>query len=70
MPALIESSLEESSIFNNKEEGAGYGTALTQNLAGAHDGGLDTSVWEPVRVSRHSAANQRAPQFSRDYWDV
>ena len=36
MPALIESSLEESSIFNNKEEGAGYGTALTQNLAGAH----------------------------------
>ena len=36
MPVLIESSLEESSIFNNEEEGAGYGTALTQNLAGAH----------------------------------
>ena len=34
MPALIESSLEESSIFNNKEEGAGYGTALEQTLQG------------------------------------
>ena len=34
MPALIGSSLEEFSIFNNKEEGAGYGTALEQTLQG------------------------------------